>query len=509
MAQPLGIRAVPSLVARRARALRHLILVLAALAATTALPAAAQISPEEYADRRSALLENVDEGVVLVLGSPEPAADYLPFSQRPDFRYLTGILEPGAALLLVREDGRRSGTVFVLPRDPARETWEGIRLGTRGAESLTGLPARERGELDAVLDSLLARGLPLRVSAEVDLRPGRALGTEHQLFVDELRSRNPEVEVASAEETLARLRGTKSPAELEALRTAVQITVRAHEEVLRLIEPGMNEFEVQALIEYTFRRSGAERPGFASIVGSGPNSTTLHYNANDRVMREGDLVVMDIGALWGGYTADVTRTVPVSGTFTEDQAAVYRVVRAAQEAAEREAVLGAPAGNMSREAATVVAEGLARLGLITGPGDDYDCGEDRRCPQYRLYYMHGLGHGIGLEVHDPDRYYFPPNTIGPGSAFSIEPGIYVRENLLDIIPDTPANREMKERIAPAVRRYANIGVRIEDDYLVTEDGVEWVSSAPREIDEIERAMAEPWTGPAPRDRELVERYPGG
>ena len=217
-----------------------------------------------------------------------------------------------------------------------------------------------------------------------------------------------------------------------------------------------------------------------------------------------------VGAAALGYAADVTRTLPVRGTFTAAQREVYQIVRDAQAAAERQAKPGANARLMDDSSRAVVASGLARLGLIESPTATYDCGtaaEPQTCFQHQLYYMHGLGHGIGLEVHDPEQYYFT-SIVAPGSAFSIEPGIYVRGNTLEIITDTPRNRQLKARIASAVGRYANIGVRIEDDYLVTEQGLEWISRAPREIAEIEALMKEPWTGPAPRDAAAVEWYRG-
>jgi Xaa-Pro aminopeptidase len=213
----------------------------------------------------------------------------------------------------------------------------------------------------------------------------------------------------------------------------------------------------------------------------------LHYNIDNRVMRSGELVVMDVGASYHGYAGDVTRTVPVDGHYTEAQRAVYGIVRDAQAAAERQATLGAPARRMSDSATAVLAAGLARLGLIEADTATYECGSDRRCAQWSLYYMHLLGHGIGLEVHDPEQFYFT-GRIEAGSAFTIEPGLYVRQQLGAIVPDTPRNRAMLAKIGPAIARYANIGVRIEDDYIATSAGVRRISNAPREVDEIEAMM---------------------
>jgi Xaa-Pro aminopeptidase len=274
---------------------------------------------------------------------------------------------------------------------------------------------------------------------------------------------------------------------------------------MRYIEPGMNEFEVQALIEYTFRRNGADRPSFSTIVGSGPNSTTLHYNADDRFIEANDVIVMDIGASYRGYAADVTRTVPSSGTFSPAQREIYLAVRAAQKAGEEAAKVNGPAGALSAAANASLDSSLTRLGLIEGVGATYDCGE-RQCTQRSLYYMHGLGHGIGLDVHDPGAATGGNAPLVPGSAFTIEPGIYVRGNLLDIIPNTPKNQAMIAKIRPAVQKYANIGVRIEDDYIVTPSSVEWISRAPRELNEVEAIMKEKWNGPSPRDPATVEAY---
>ena len=484
-----------------------------ALAALLALPGAAAAQPpvaesavSEYEARRETVARQMGEGVLLVLGAPEPAQDYLGFFQDPALDYLAGVREPGAALVLVKRGGAAQAMLFVEPRDPAREVWSGSRLGAEAATRLTGVPARPASELAAALDSLLgATDTLFLAGAGV---PTRSLGAPQigLPLVERLRRAKPALEVRGAGALLLRARGYKSPAELELIRKAVRITTAAHRDAMRLVEPGMNEFEVQALVEYTFRRNGADRPSFATIVGSGPNSTTLHYNRNDRFMAAGETVVMDIGASYRGYAADVTRTVPVSGTFTADQRAIYQIVRDAQAAAERQARVGTPWRQLADSASATLAAGLARLGLIESATATYECSATRRCPQLGLFYMHGLGHGIGLEVHDPDQHE-TAGKLGVGSVFTIEPGIYVRATLLDVIPDTPANRGLRERLRQLLPRFANLGVRIEDDYEVTAQGLEWLSrGAPREIAEIEALMREPWTGPSPRNAEMVEWY---
>lgn len=474
-----------------------------------ALPSAAPIGREEYARRRAALAERMEDGVLVVFGGGAPENDYTVFAQNSPFRYLTGVVEPGAALVIARRGGTVRERLFVRPRNPAREVWEGTRLGTAGAAAATGIAASDADGLPAAVDSLLAATPVLyTISSPPDEVPDGTMLTREQQLIARLASGRPGVRVAQLNTALGRLRGSKSPAELDLIRRAVYVTVLAQRAAIRSVEPGMNEFEIQALIEYFFRRNGAERPSFATIVGSGPNATTLHYNADDRFMRAGEMVVMDVGASYGGYAADVTRTVPVSGTFTAEQRAIYEIVLAAQKAAEAQARPGATLQELSQTAAQTIAEGLARLGLIEAPDATYDCrvqDQSRECPQWRLFYLHGLSHGIGLDVHDPDNAYFGPFRVG--SAFTIEPGIYVRGDVFAHLPETPGNAALAQRLRPILKRYRDVGVRIEDDYFITNDGVERISDgAPREIAELETLMARPGPGQVERQRDVVEWY---
>ena len=233
-----------------------------------------------------------------------------------------------------------------------------------------------------------------------------------------------------------------------------------------------------------------------AIIGSGPNSTQYHYNANNRRIGEGEVVVMDVGAAYGGYAADVTRTLPVNGKFSPEQRAVYQIVRDAQAAAEKASKPGASFEAWRDAAREVVARGVARLGLTEGVDATFDppWAEQCRtnpvaCTQSFLYMAHGLGHGIGLEVHDIPHPWRATGTFQPGDVYTIEPGIYVNRKLLEILPDTPKNRAMIAKVRSAVERYHGTGIRIEDDYLITERGVEWLSRAPREIVEVEAEMA--------------------
>ena len=473
------------------------------LLAATAAGANAQITSEEYAQRRATLASQLTDGVFVIRGATSPVMDYLSFYQSNGMLYLSGYREPDAALVLNKRGSQSDWTLYVQTKVPAQEVWSGRRYGPDSASKATGLATRPIGDFEPTVDSLL-RATP-RLSFHADLAEGGDTLNGDDKFVNELRRKHSGLQVTGVNALVNRMREKKSAAEMDLIQRAAAISMEAHAEAARVLEPGMNEFEIQALIEYTFRRYGGDRPAYASIVGSGPNSTVLHYNRDDRYMKAGDLLLIDAAASFGGYAADITRTFPVSGKFTPEQRAVYQIVRDAQAAAERAAKPGVKWADVSRAASAEISLGLAKLGLIDSVGASYACGPDgsRRCPQASLYYMHGLGHGIGLAVHDPDQK--DRDGIAVGSAYSIEPGIYVRQELLDIIPKA-GNEEFIARIASAVRKYANTGVRIEDNYVVTTEGVKWVSCVAREADEVEALMREPVKGPAVRDAEKVGWY---
>jgi Xaa-Pro aminopeptidase len=464
-----------------------------------ALPPVAPVSAAEYATRRSAVTGSLGEGVFLALGAPAPAADYLPFTQDQAFRYLTGITEPAAALVIAKRGDTVHEWLFVQAKDPAREVWEGDRLGAAGAAALTGVHAEPRDRLMPILDSLLAEHGTLysltepRFGADADVN----VPYEHQVLA-RVREKHPDVRMQGVAREIMALRALKTDAELDRIRRAAYISALAHREAMKATAPGMNEFEIEALVEYTFGRNGGDGPAYASIVGSGPNSTTLHYNRNSRFMNDGEVLLFDVATAYEGYAADITRTVPVNGTYSPEQRAIYGVVLAAQKAAESKFAPGATWRELNEAANAEIADGLARLGLIDAADATYQCGQtaENQCPQTRLFYMHGLGHGLGLAVHDPDV--GSAGGFRPGTAITIEPGIYVRETVFDHIPDSPENRAMIERLRAAQRKYVNIGVRIEDVFIMDENGVERASAAaPRELDEIEALMREQsFTDPA-------------
>ncbi len=384
---------------------------------------AGPVPPERLIARRAALAERIGTGVAIVR-SAEPRSverDYpqdSDFRQANDFFYLTGLETAGSYLVVIaREDGPDEEILYLPERDPAEERWTGEKLG----------PGPEAARLTGIRDVRSADRAPAELES---LAPGV-----------------PRLDEASVRSHLAALRLVKDADELRRLRRAIEITTEAVREGMRAAAPGMWEYELEAIIEYTFRRRGAERVGFPSIVGSGPNSTVLHYDKNRRQMQDGDLVVTDVGAEFGYYTADVTRTYPVSGRFTDRQRALYELVLGAQQAAIDAVRPGVTVRELTR---------IAREYMKQNSGDL--CGPVT-CDRY---FIHGLSHWLGMDVHDVGDYSTP---LAPGMVLTIEPGIYIPEE--------------------------ELGIRIEDDILVTETGYEILSaSAPRRPEEIEALMAE-------------------
>ena len=473
-----------------------LLAALLALLVPLSLPAQT-IAPQDYAARRDSLAARLGDGILLAFGAPAPTGVERQ-AQLPAFRWLTGFLEPDAALVLILSGGRARGTLFTQPRDPRRALYDGFPPDSSAVARATGMTVRSMAALAPMLDSIAATRptlFTLRDYAGYDYADSDSL-TRGAAFLRAFSSRHPGLDVRDAHPTTDSLRARKSPAELALLRRAIDVTVAAQHEAMATVRPGVWEYQIDALFDAAFRRTGGDGPAFGSIIGSGPNSTQYHYETNSRQMQAGDVVVMDVGAGWQGYAADVTRTIPVSGRFTPDQRAIYRIVRDAQHAAERVAGPGASYQAWRDSARAVVARGVARLGLTEGVDATFDppwadqCRvEAVRCTQAFLYMAHGLGHGIGLEVHDPPHPWKDTGTFAPGDVFTIEPGVYVSTRLLDILPDTPKNRTMIAKVRAAVSRYNNIGIRIEDDYAITPTGVEWLSRAPREAGEVESAMA--------------------
>jgi Xaa-Pro aminopeptidase len=406
--------------------------------------------------RRAALLRRLGEAVVVIPAARERdiETDYIQdndFRQSNTFFYFTQLEQPAAWLVLVAHSAgaaagatgaasaRADSAVLLLPdRVPQMERWTGVKLGPGAlAQRLTGFAlVLSVTKLDSILAAQRSRGVPIYAPTDrysVGLPPYARLRADTGVNLHDLR---PIVDS---------MRQVKDAAELTALRRAIAITDSAQRAVAAAIEPGMFEYQAEAVLEGTFRRLGADRVGFPSIVGSGPNSTTLHYDVNRRRMHAGETVVVDIGAEWGQYTADVTRTWPVSGTFTPHQRAVYELVLATNQA-----VLDSvrPGTTLSR------LNGIAREYMRTHSGTTCDTVTCDR------YFIHGVTHHLGMDVHDVGPMGLP---LAPGMVITDEPGIYVPQEAL--------------------------GVRIEDDVLVTATGHELLTaSAPRTVAEVERAM---------------------
>jgi Xaa-Pro aminopeptidase len=273
------------------------------------------------------------------------------------------------------------------------------------------------------------------------------------------------------------LRQVKTAYEQQVLQKSLDISSAAHLAGMKAAAPGKFEYEVEAAIEQVYLERGAMSPGYPSIVGSGPNGTILHYTESNRRMEDGDLLLVDAAANLEGLTGDITRTYPINGRFTDAQKELYTLMLDAQRAGEEAANIGSRTMDIENAVQEVVKEGLLKLGLIT----------DTSGNQFRTWYTHGVCHWIGIDVHDVGDYRRP---LEAGMTFVIEPGIYIRPAALEQLPSTPENEAFKKAVAPAVEKYKNLGVRVEDSYLLTASGLVRLSSAPRAIEEIERAMAQ-------------------
>jgi Xaa-Pro aminopeptidase len=466
---------------------RSLLLTLSTLGALAPARAAAEQLPEApvrydtdllppafHQGRRQAVLQTLPEnGVAVFFSAPERNRSNdvsYRYRQDSDLLYLTGTHEPGSLLLLAPAGLSVGGqsvreVLFVPPRDPSQEVWEGRRFGTERARSALGVAlVLDHTRLNEVLGALV--GDPAKRFFHLPLPTGVEAGSplaEQLTLMARARSRDGEL----LRTTLDRLRTIKTAEEMAPLQRAIDITVEAQREAMRSLEPGMHEYEAQALIEYVFARNGSEYPGFPTIVGSGENTVVLHYESNRRRIAAGDLVLMDVGAEYHGYTADVTRTVPVNGTFSAEQKAIYEIVLRAQEAGIQAARAGSPFGAPHQAAARVLAAGLAQLGLLAAPTD---------ATGLQRFFMHGTSHYLGLDVHDVGAY----GPLEAGTVITVEPGIYIAP-----APDVD-------------RKWWNIGVRIEDDVLITAGEPQVLSGgAPRAVSDIEALMREQGLGNQP------------
>jgi Xaa-Pro aminopeptidase len=456
----------------------------------------AQIPATEYAARRDSLAARIKDGVVVAFGGRTPVTDFGPFYQLPAFHYLTNFDEPDAAFVMVARGGHAVSTIFMTPVEPRSAFYYGRRPDSATVVRTMHMNARAFSALDQVVDSLATVGLPLYALpdyADADFAAKDSL-TRGQQFVRGIAARHAGLAFRDAHTAVDELRARKSPAELALLRKAAEISSEGHRAAMTIAEP-FKEYEIQAALEYAFMRLGGARPSYGSIVGGGVHGTQLHYMRDRGEVKPGDLVVMDAATEYEGYAADITRSIPVSGTYTAAQRDIYQLVLDAQLAAERNSKPGMLAAAATDSSIDIRARGLSRLGLIEGVDAQLDMpwGTDcvqnpRSCRQSMFWMIHGISHGLGLAVHDPAQFSTGERRFKEGDAFTIEPGIYVGTSMLDALPDTPRNRAFIAKVRPVVARYENTGVRIEDDYVITSKGLERISSAPREIAEIEALM---------------------
>ncbi len=427
----------------------------------------------EYILRRENALSGLSPGEAMLVRSAPQATrsndvEYA-YRQRSNYLYLTGLTEQNGAILLVKDgitlgDTTVHALLFVAERNPLHEQWEGIRMGADVASRLTGLARAETiARLPEVLRELLPRVSTLyyddweetRYAESISGRTIDLMPTLRDTLEVWLGDTIPRIEHAG--KILHPLRLVKSPAEIVMIRRAIDASIEGHRRAMRGAREGMTEYELEAEMEYAFMVNGAEGPAYTSIVGSGPNSCILHYNTNRRRTEPGDLVLMDCGAEYRGYAADITRTFPISGRFTPEQRTIYELVLMAQKEAIKKCREGLEFWDPHREAVAIMVEGLIDLGIAKNAEDA------------RQYIPHGTSHYLGLDVHDVGR----SRLLLSGMVLTVEPGIYI-----------PAGSKCHEK-------WWNIGVRIEDDILVNQQSpVNLSAELVREVEEVEREMAD-------------------
>ncbi|HEY0490648.1 MAG TPA: aminopeptidase P N-terminal domain-containing protein [Telluria sp.] len=437
-----------------------------------------------HAARRERVCGQMPAGAVAILATapevPRNADSDYPYRHDSYFYYLTGFTEPEGVLVLVAAQGSKPARsiLFCRRKNAEREIWDGFRYGPEAAREAFGFDeALAIDDIDAELPKLLANApavfYPLAHSAPFDARI--------KGWMDKVRSqsRTGVTAPASAHDLLVLLdemRVFKDDHEQALMQRAAGISGRAHERAMRATRPGMFEYEIEAELLHEFRRSGAQSPAYPSIVASGANACVLHYNANNAQVRDGDLVLVDAGCELDSYASDITRTWPVNGRFSEPQKLLYELVLAAQSAALAAIVPGQRYSGIHDAALKVLSQGMLDVGLLDKAkfGSVDDVIAERAFIQF---YMHGTGHWLGLDVHDAGAYRDvaqderPSRILQPGMALTVEPGIYVRP-------------------APGVpEQFWNIGIRIEDDVVVTPDGCKILSgAAPKLVSDIEKAM---------------------
>jgi len=429
---------------------------------------------QQMKERRERLMARISNGAAIFPAAPTAIRNNdveHEYRQDTDFYYLTGFEEPNAVAVLVPDHPEHRFTLFVQPKDREREVWTGWRAGEEGARHDYGADAAFTiDKLDEELPKLLEKTdrIYYRFGSDPTFDE-RLVGWMRRFQRERQRNGVGPTSVIDPADILHEMRLIKTEADLALLRRAVEITCDGHLAALRALRPGMHEYEIEATLRYVFRKQGSPRHGYAPIVAAGANATVLHYVTNNCPIAADDLLLIDAGAEFGYYTGDVTRTWPASGSFSEAQAEVYQLVLEAQLEAIKAVKPGATFIEPHNRALRVLVEGMLRLGLLEGEADKLI--EEGA---YKQFYMHRTSHWLGMDVHDAGPYKVADEwrTLEPGMVLTIEPGLYVATDLQEVNP-----------------RYRGIGVRIEDDVLVTASGSEVLSArVPKTIDEIEGLM---------------------
>jgi Xaa-Pro aminopeptidase len=393
------------------------------------------------------------------------------FRQDSDFLYLTGFEEPEAIAVIAPQRDQKY-TLFVRPRDPEQEIWVGRRAGVEGAKSEFGaeqsFPVAEfETKLQDILDG--ADKLYYRLGAYADLDEA-IIKKIAQMRALNRKPIHPPRTIIDPATIVHEMRVLKSAEEIELMQRAADIAAEAHVAAMKAVRPGMKEYEVEALIEQIFRRAGAAGPSYTSIVGAGANATVLHYINNDGELRDGELLLIDAGAEYKGYASDITRTFPINGRYSQAQREIYDLVLETQMACVEMVRPGVTHDQIKSHSIELLTAGMVKLGLLNG-----EPAELIKEEKYKQFYMHGLGHMLGIDVHDVGLYYFDKESraLEAGVVMTVEPGIYVA-------PDT---KDIPEQ-------YLGIGVRIEDDVLCTANGPRVLTTGvPKDAGEIETLMA--------------------
>jgi Xaa-Pro aminopeptidase len=470
-----------------------------------------------FIERRRRFVEAIGDGLAIVPAASETVRNNdvsHPFRQHSDFYFLTGFDEPDAVALFNPAHAKERFVLFVRPRDRDMEIWNGHRAGVEGAVASYGADAAYPIEqLDGKLREYAIDRPTVFYRLGNAAFDGRVVRLAAELRAARSRGFTPPVRIEDPGPIVHELRLRRSPAELARQRRACQISRDAHREAMRYARPGLHEYQVQAAVEFVFRSQGSPRDAYPSIVASGPNACILHYVENQRRMADGDLLLIDAGCEYGYHAADITRTFPVNGRFTGPQRAVYDVVLRAQLAAIEAARPGAPYEVVHEAARRVIAEGLVDLELLPRGVDD-----SLAMHHYREFFMHGTGHWLGMDVHDVGDYRVRRQSrlLEAGMVFTVEPGIYVdpaRERVtfhlreyseeemwerrlrLGMAAAKKLEEQEKAKAAtvthPVPPEFRGIGVRIEDDILVTADGIENLTAGtPKTVEEVEATCAE-------------------